>query len=105
MSSTWTPWASSAATVRVAYTAPLAPVMPMAIDRRDSAPIQRHGQHDQVENPDVAIEIERPLHLRQIVGAHERLLVHQQRGDNDHAGEIERAERCDERQRGETTDR
>ena len=41
---------------------------------------------DEIQDPDVAVEIERALDLRQIVGADERLLVHQQRGDDRDAG-------------------
>ena len=52
-----------------------------------------HGQHEQVQDADVAVQIERALHLRQIVGAHERLLVDEQHRDRRHAGEVDAAER------------
>ena len=51
----------------------------------------RDDQHEQVEDADVAVQIERALHLRQVVGAHERLLVDEQRGDDRDAGEIDAA--------------
>ena len=47
----------------------------------------------QIQDADVAVQIERALHLRQIVRADERLLVHEQRGDAGDAGEIDAAPR------------
>src|SRR5689334_6584277 len=108
MSSTCTPRSSSAASVRVAYTAPLAPVIAIAIDRRRSASpgaIQRHDEHDEIENPDVAVQIERALHLREIVRRYERLLVREQRGDDGDAGEVDGTEGGDECQRQEAEHR
>jgi len=45
----------------------LAPVIASAIDRRASADIHRYGQHEQIQDADVAVQIERALDLRQIV--------------------------------------
>src|SRR6266576_5197471 len=103
MSSTWTPRSSSAASVRVAYTAPLAPVTAIATAWRPSA-IQRHRQHDQVEDPDVTVQIERALDLRQIVRAHQRLFVDEHGRHGGDAGKIYQTKRHDERERDETRD-
>src|SRR5260370_41961867 len=84
--------------------APLAPVTPTMTEAARSADIQRRSEHDQVQNPDVSVEIERALHLRQVVGADERLLVREECGDDADSGEIQGPEGCDERQRKETCD-
>src|ERR1043166_491399 len=99
------PRSSSAASVRVAYTAPLAPVIARAMEGDSARGIQRDHQHEQIENADVAVEIEGALDLRQIVRAYERLLVDQQRGDDRYAGEVHRTEGRDQRQRDQTHDR
>src|SRR5471032_3413055 len=112
MSSTWTPRSRSAATVRVAYTAPLAPVTAIAIAWRFFAlvvsvlpgAIERHREHEEVQDADVAVEIERALHLRQVVRADQRLFVDQHGRDRGHAGQVHRAERRDPRQRHEAGD-
>src|SRR5262245_47358949 len=67
-------------------------------------PVQRSHQHHQIENADVAVEIEGALDLRQVVGADEGLLVDQQRGDDGDAGEVDGAERGDEGERDEAGD-
>ena len=52
-------------------------------DRRRRRPLSGHRcddrEHEQIQDADVAVQVERALHLRQIVGADERLLVHEQR--------------------------
>src|SRR5438874_4072363 len=110
ISSTCRPRSSSAASVRVAYIAPLAPVTPSATASRgrgESAlpgAIECDHQRDEIQDADVSVQIERALDLREIVGAHERLLVDEHRGHGRHAGQIDRAERRDERQRKATRD-
>src|SRR6476660_9451137 len=69
-SSTWTPRAISSDSVLTAYSAPLAPVIANATLAAD---IDGHSEDGEIENADVAVEIERAFHLREIVGAHERV--------------------------------
>src|SRR6185295_6443190 len=102
-SSTWAPRSSSAATVRVAYSAPLAPVMPMAT--AGVLGIQGHDQDQEIQDADVAVQIEGALHLREIVGANQRLFVDQHGRDGGNAGQIDAAERGDERQRNQAGNR
>ena len=64
--------------------APLAPVIAMATDGFDRAgqrDIDRHRQHEEIQDADVAVQIERALHLRQVVGPHQRLFVDEQQRD------------------------
>src|SRR5215831_9398606 len=90
-SSTWTPRAINSASVLTAYSAPLAPVMATAILAAD---INGHGENRQIENPDVAVEIERAFDLGQIVSPHERVLVEQHRHDEtDDPDVVERRKR------------
>src|ERR1051326_792799 len=99
------PRSSSAASGRAAYTPPLAPAIARAVEGAPAGGIQGDHQHEQIENADVAVEIEGALALRQIVRAYERLLVDQQRGDDRYAGEVHRTEGRDQRQRNQTPDR
>ena len=46
-----------------------------------SSPVHRQAGREQIEDADVAVQIERALDLRQIVGAHQRLLVDEQQRD------------------------
>ena len=55
-----------------------------------SLTVKRRGQHEQIENPDVAVQIERAFDLGEIIGADERLLIRQQRRDDGHATKYER---------------
>src|SRR5436190_18522463 len=99
------PRSSNAASVRVAYIAPLAPVTASAIDGFASAGgIQRHGEDAQIQDADVAVQIEGALDLREIVRADERLLEDEQRRHHGDAREVYRTERGDQCQRDETTD-
>src|SRR6187397_2597515 len=52
--------------------------------------IQRGG--GEIQEADPAVEVERALDLRQVVGADQRLLVDQQPADCDDAGRVHRAE-------------
>ena len=56
-----------------------------------------HDQHEQIEDPHVAIQVEGAFDLREIVGADERLLIREQRRDHRDAGQIQTAERRHER--------
>src|SRR6188472_1244029 len=91
--STWRPRDNSAASVRVAYSAPLAPVMAMATDAWRSLDIDGDGEDDQVEDADVAVQIERALDLRQIARTDQRLFIDQQERDGADADEIEQRQR------------
>src|SRR5215204_2138146 len=50
--------------------------------------IERQCGRGEIDDPDVAVEIERALHLRKVSRRHERLLVHEERGHDRHADEI-----------------
>src|SRR5262245_16207191 len=106
--SRWHPRSSSAAIVRMAYSAPLAPVIANAKvltpSGGTSPDIDRHGSRREIEDPDVAVQIERALHLREVVGADERLLVDEQDRDEADAREVERSEIGHEGERRETSD-
>src|SRR3954451_129087 len=107
-SSTWQPRSSNAASVRTAYTAPLAPVIATAIDRWDdraSVDINCNSCRCQVEQTYVPVQIKGSLHLREIVRAHQRLFVHEQNGNSDDAGEIDSPEVSDWTKRSEAHDR
>src|SRR5262245_32342990 len=71
---------------------------------RSLSDIQRHDEHGEIQDADVAVEIERALHLRQIVGRHQRLLVNEHSGDNRDAGKVHGPERHDEAERKQTRD-
>jgi len=67
--------------------------MAIATVTPESAAINRGCEHQQIQNADVAVQIEGALHLRQIVDAHERLFVREQCRDHEDAGEVRGAER------------
>src|SRR3954469_13754378 len=107
-SPTWQPRSSNAASVRTAYTAPLAPVMATAIDRWDdraSVDINCNSCCCQVEQTYVPVQIKGSLHLREIVGAHQRLFVHEQHGNSHDAGKIDSPEVSDWTECSEAHDR
>src|SRR5689334_15827515 len=68
INSTRAPASRSAASVRVAYNAPLAPVIATMTEGGALSGIQGHDEHEKIENADVSVQVERALHLRQIVG-------------------------------------
>src|SRR3954470_13033244 len=100
-SSRWHPRSSSAAIVRVAYTAPLAPVTAIAMLRRFTGSVDIDGCRGccEIQDADVAVQIKCPLDLRQIVLAHERLLVNEQNGDADHTADVNASEPGDRPER------
>ena len=67
--------------------------------------IHRQRRRHEVQDADVAIQIERALDLRQVVLADERLLVDEQHRDAGDAGEVDPAEVGHRGQRGEAAAR
>ena len=49
---------------------------------RHSSKVQRHGGREEVDDPDVSVQVERLLHLRQVVVADQRLFVREQHRDD-----------------------
>ena len=57
---------------------------------RSSPDDERKGRRGKVDDADVTVQIERPLHLRKVALAHERLLVGEKARHDRNAAEIQR---------------
>src|SRR3954466_13101460 len=61
---------------------------------RGLSKVQRQRGGSEIDDADVAIEIERSLNLREVRVAHQRLLVREERGDKQYAAQVQRREMC-----------
>src|SRR6476660_1953166 len=78
----------------------------MAIEsRRESAGIDRNRRRDEVEDPDVPVQIEGTLDLRQVVFPDRRLLVDQEQRDAGNTSVVDPAETGDRPESREADDR